>query len=95
MSAGNTPVERIEKFASEWPKGSHHGDELHGLNLGEDTRHAELLMSDILAVLSDRAELLAVLISTRANLQAMADEGIVAQDSWPTIDLAIAKAIGQ
>ena len=37
-------------------------------------------------------DLLAALISTRASLQAMADEGIVAEGSWPTIDAAIAKA---
>lgn len=39
-------------------------------------------------------DLLAALISTRASLQAMADEGIVAEGSWPTIDAAIAKAYG-
>ncbi len=40
-------------------------------------------------------DLLDALISTRDSLQAMADEGIVAQDSWPTLDAAIAKATGQ
>ncbi len=37
-------------------------------------------------------DMLAALISTRDSLQAMADEGIVAGGSWPTIDAAIAKA---
>lgn len=40
-------------------------------------------------------DLLAVLISTRDSLQAMADEGIVAQGSWPTVNAAIAKATGE
>jgi hypothetical protein len=63
--AGDTPVERIEKFAVEWRRGSHRGNELYGLNLGEGARHAELLMSDLRAVLSDRADLLAALVRIR------------------------------
>ena len=61
--AGDTPVERIEKFAVEWRRGSHRGNELYGLNLG--ARHAELLLSDLRAVLSDRADLLAALVRIR------------------------------
>jgi len=63
--AGDTPVERIEKFAVEWRHGRHRGNELHGLNLGDAARHAELLMSDLRAVLSDRADLLAALVRIR------------------------------
>lgn len=40
-------------------------------------------------------DMLEVLISTRDSLQAMADEGIIAEGSWPTIDAAILKATGQ
>jgi len=38
------------------------------------------------------AELLEALISTRAGLQAMADEGIIAEGSWQSLDAAIQKA---
>jgi len=40
-------------------------------------------------------DMLDALISTRDSLQAMADEGIIAEGSWPTIDAAILKATGQ
>jgi len=39
--------------------------------------------------------MLSALLSTRDSLQAMADEGIVAQDSWPSIDAAILAATGE
>jgi NAD(P)-dependent dehydrogenase (short-subunit alcohol dehydrogenase family) len=38
--------------------------------------------------------MLEALLSTRDSLQAMADEGIIAEGSWPTIDAAISKATG-
>jgi len=38
--------------------------------------------------------MLDALLSTRDSLQAMADEGIIAEGSWPTIDAAISKATG-
>ena len=46
-------------------------------------------------LIASAPDLLEALISTRASLQAMADEGIVAEGSWPTIDAAIQKATGR
>ena len=43
-------------------------------------------------LIASAPDLLEALISTRDSLQAMADEGIIAQGSWPTIDAAIRKA---
>ena len=84
--------------AGEWPKGSHRGDELHGLHLGDDTRHAELLMSDIRAVLEDRAALLEALLRLSALTPGTANAA-TARDLHLTVkaiaDTAIAKATAQ
>jgi hypothetical protein len=88
--AGDTPVDRLAKFAVEWPKSSHRSDDIQGLNVGHETRHAELCMSDILAVLSDRADLLAALIALRSATPGTATQKAARRQA----DAAIAKANG-
>ncbi|MFN4296751.1 MAG: hypothetical protein ACK4FB_07895 [Brevundimonas sp.] len=46
--------ERIAKFVSEWPKGSHRGDMIHGLHMG-CPRESELRLSDIKMLLDQSA----------------------------------------
>jgi hypothetical protein len=97
---GRTPVDRLAKFARVWSsRGSAlRGDTVQAMETGEDGE-SELNVSDILAVLSDRADLLAALklavdlvdrdiIRVRGSDR---DELLSALEKWND---AIAKATG-
>lgn len=67
----------------------------HATQSNPETRLARIRENEANARLIAAApDMLAALLSTRDSLQAMADEGIVAQDSWPSLNAVIAKVKG-
>jgi hypothetical protein len=87
--AGDTPVDRLAKFAVEWPKGTHRDDAVVSLETG-GARESVLNVSDLLAVLSDRADLLAALVRLRdTDVNCSQEEDRAA---WAQAHAAIAKA---
>jgi len=68
----------------------------HANQVSAETRLARIRVNEANArLIASAPDMLEALISTRASLQAMADEGIVAEGSWPSIDAAIARATGE
>ena len=96
MGAGDTPSERLAKFARVWMTrgGALRGETVYAMETGEDGC-AEITVPDLLAVLSDRADLLGALGRIAACRQTCASDEV---EPWELQDIAraaIAKATGQ
>ncbi len=92
--AGDTPVDRLAKFARVWSGMSQRDGLIYGLEVGGE-KHSELNVSDLRAVLSDRADLLAACQTALAYCEHLKSSIFAVEpDHAAELRAAIAKATG-